>query len=223
MRINILRQKSPDTPPYFEAFVYEGTKDITVAGLIDHLNYNDDIVNEAGEKTERISWECSCMQGMCGGCAMVINERPALACETFLHDLKGEEITLRPLRKFPVIRDLIVDRSVIHENLKQTNMYIGEFQPKGKEDFRHQYDVAKCLKCGLCLEVCPNYADGKSFFGAMFANDSYLVSVRNREKAEHIRKTYSQYFGSTCSKALSCMSVCPMNIETIASIAKMNR
>ncbi|MCR4963948.1 MAG: succinate dehydrogenase [Firmicutes bacterium] len=223
MKIKILRQQAPDSPPYWETFDYDGTRDISVAGLLDRLNYNDDILNDAGEKTTRIGWDCSCLQGVCGACAMVINEKPALACETFLKDIPGEEIRLRPLRKFPLIHDLITDRSVIHENLKRTNMYIGAFQPEESQDHLHQYEAAKCLKCGLCLEVCPNYTNGGSFFGALFANDCYLVAARNREKAKDIRKTYGAHFGSGCSKSLSCMDVCPMHIPTLASMAKMNR
>ena len=147
---------------------------------------------------------------------MVINGRPALACETFLKDLKGKEITIRPLQKFPVVRDLVVDRSSIHENLKQANVCIGEYQPSSDADHAHQYAAAKCLKCGLCLEVCPNYVNGNTFYGAVFVNDCFLVSARNREQRGEIRKAYRQHFESDCSKALSCMDVCPMKIPILS-------
>ncbi|MBR6088319.1 MAG: succinate dehydrogenase/fumarate reductase iron-sulfur subunit [Anaerolineaceae bacterium] len=223
MKIKILRQSLPKTEPYWESFDYDGPEDISVAGMLDYLNYNDDIINDAGEKSTRIGWECSCLQGICGACAMVINDMPALACETFLRDLKGDAVVLRPLRKFPVIHDLIVNRDSIHENLKMGNVYIGEYQPKDNENHRHQYDAAKCLKCGLCLEVCPNYTNGKTFYGALFANDCYLVSARNREKSKDISRVYGEHFAGGCSKSLSCMDVCPMKIPTLASMAKLNR
>jgi succinate dehydrogenase / fumarate reductase iron-sulfur subunit len=223
MKVRVLRQRAPEAAPYWEAFDYDGPADCSVAGVLDYLNYHDDILNDAGEKTARIDWDCSCLQGVCGGCAMVINGRPALACETFLKDLKGRELTLRPLRKFPVVRDLVVDRSVIQENLRRTDVFIGEYRPGADTDHAQQYAAAKCLKCGLCLEVCPNYVDGKTFFGAAFANDCYLVASRNREKAKEIGKAYASHFGSACSKALSCMDVCPMKIPTIASMARLNR
>lgn len=222
MKVRILRQLSPSTEPYWEVFNYDGPEENSVAGVLEYINYNDDITDIDGKKTTRIGWDCSCMQGVCGACAMVINGKPALACETLLKDLKKKELEIRPLRKFPVIHDLIVDRSSIHENLKSMNIYIGEYL-SAASDHLHQYTAAKCLKCGLCLEVCPNYVGGGTFYGATFANDCYLVASRNRTKSGEIAASYSAHFGKDCSKALSCMEVCPMRIQTIASIAKLNR
>ena len=230
MKVKILRQQAPFTESYWETFDADVPGDMSVAALIDYLNYRDDIVDENGKKTTRIGWECSCLQGVCGSCAMVINDVPALACETFVKDMKGDVLTIRPLRKFPVIHDLVVDRSQIQENLKQTDVCIGEYQPdfskdekKSKKEHALQYAIAKCLKCGLCLEVCPNYVNGKTFYGALFANDCYLVASRNKEKAAGISSQYAEHFGNACSKSLSCMDVCPMKIPTIAAMAAMNR
>lgn len=223
MKVRILRQESPTAEPYWESFDYDGPREASVAALLDQLNFHDDIVNDVGHKTQRITWECSCLQGVCGGCAMIINGMPALACDTFLQDLQGDEIVLQPLSKFPTIRDLVVDRASIQDNLKQSGVFIGSYQPAKNESFALQYDAAKCLKCGLCLEICPNYTNGINFFGAVFANDCYLVHARNRQKSRNIKKTYAQHFGNACSKSLSCMDMCPMHISTIASMAKLNR
>ena len=223
MRVKILRQQSAATEPYWEVFDYDGSADNSVAGVLDYINYHDDVVDIHGRSSTRIGWECSCLQGVCGACAMVINGVPALACETLLKDLKGGMIEIRPLRKFPVIHDLITDRSSIHENLMRTNVYIGEYRPSADGDHAQQYAAAKCLKCGLCLEVCPNYVDGRTFYGAVFANDCYLAASRNRFRAKEIRDIYAVHFGHDCSKSLSCMDVCPMKIPTIASMARLNR
>ncbi len=223
MRVKILRQKTPDSEPYWEVFDYDGSADNSVAGVLEYINYHDDTVNVDGVRSTRIAWECSCLQGVCGACAMVVNGVPVLACETFVRDLKGREIEIRPLRKFPVLRDLVVDRSSIQENLMKTDLYIGEYRPSPEEDHAHQYAAAKCLKCGLCLEVCPNYVDGSHFFGAVFANDCYLAASRNRTRAKEVAGVYAGHFGNECSKSLSCMEVCPMKIPTIASMAKLNR
>lgn len=226
MRVKVLRKERESLESYWETFEAEVRPDMTIASLLDYINYNDDIVDASGKPTTRISWEHSCLQGMCGACAMVINGVPALACETMVKDLKGDEITIQPLQKFPVIKDLVVDRTVIHDNLRKSDIYIGEYSPKSgisDKEHRHQYDAAKCLKCGLCLEVCPNYVNGENFFGAIYANDCYLVSARNPSRSSEIKASYKEHFGSTCSKSFSCMDVCPMNIPTLASMAKMNR
>ena len=223
MKVNILRQQSPFSEPYWESFIYDGPEDNTVAGLLDYINYNDDIVNTDGEKTGRIAWECSCLQSVCGSCDMVINGRPSLACETFLRDLKGDEISIRPLSKFPVISDLVVDRASIFESLKDSNAYIEEFVSEERGDHELQYASAKCLKCGLCLEVCPNYGKGRKFFGATFANDCYLIYLRSNVRSKDIRKEFVSHFGNACSKSLSCMDVCPAGIPLLSEIAAMNR
>lgn len=223
MRVKILRQASPVSEPYWQEFSYEYKANQTVAGMLDELNYKDDLVDINEEPAPRIAWECSCLQGMCGACAMVINGRPALACETFLKDIKGDTIVLEPLKKFPAICDLVVDRGVIQENLKKANAYIEEYKGAKDTEYEHMYAAGKCLKCGLCLEVCPNYKDGITFYGAAFANDCYLISSRSSSQGKAIRESYKANFAKGCSKSLSCVDVCPMNIPTLASIAKMNR
>ena len=223
MKVRILRQESPFSEPYWQEFCYEGSKDQSVAGMLDELNYKDDLKDIDGNPAPRISWECSCLQGMCGGCAMVINGRPALACETFLRDLKGEVITVEPLKKFPTISDLVVDRGVIQENLKKTDAYIEEYKGSDPKEYDHMYAAAKCLKCGLCLEVCPNYKEGENFYGAAFANDCYMIAARSKTMDKAMKDAYAKHFAKSCSKALSCVEVCPMQIPTLLSIARMNR
>lgn len=223
MRVKILRQESPVSEPYWEEFSYDGPEHNTIAGLLDYINYNDDIVDTEGRAATRIGWERSCLQGVCGACAMVVNDIPVLACQTFIKDFGNDDITIRPLRKFPVIHDLIVDRSSIQQNLVEDDVYIGEYSPRDDADREQDYVSAKCMKCGLCMEVCPNYSSGKSFFGASFANDCYLVSERNKEKSQKISKVYGKHFGNSCSKSLSCMKVCPAGISLIAVIAKLNK
>jgi succinate dehydrogenase / fumarate reductase iron-sulfur subunit len=211
--IRILRRKSREDKPYYEAFPFE-TEDegATVATALMQIS-----------RTSDLTWEHSCLQKKCGACAMVINGEPALACEVFLRDLKGEVVTVEPLRKFPVIRDLRVDRSIIYENLREANAYIEEYEGSDPKEHDHQYAAGKCLKCGLCLEVCPNYVSGENFFGALYANDCFLISSMSTEGKGEIKRAYDRHFAAGCSKSLSCMDVCPMKIQTITSMARMNR
>ena len=223
MIVKIKRQAEAESEAYWQSFNYDGPGHVTVSAVLDALNYTDDLLDVDGKPASRIRWECSCMQAMCGGCAMVINGVPALACATFADEVKGEALILEPLSKFPVVADLIVDRSIIYENLISAKTYLDTLAVSDKSQHKQQYSVAKCLKCGLCLEVCPNYHPGGSFFGAVLANEGYLVASQSASKKPQIVKEYKTHFGSGCSKALSCQTVCPMKIETITSIMRMNR
>ena len=232
MVVKIKRQVAPVTEPYWESFNYEGPEDNTVAGVLDSLNYRDDIYNIEGNASRRINWECSCMQGLCGGCAMVINGKPALACKTMISELmsrkqkegrKNFELVIEPLKKFFVVSDLVVDRSVIFDKIKEAEIFLEKYEKEAPGEYAHRYAVAKCLKCGLCLEVCPNYVKGDKFLGAVAANDCYLVASGSGENTERIKKVYEEHFEEGCSKSLSCMDICPMNIPTLSSIATMNK
>ena len=223
MLVRIKRQNAINKEIYWQTFEYkwDGNGNATVVTVLNALNYTDDLYDIDGNEASRIRWECSCMQGVCGGCAMVINNTPALACNTFLKDIKGE-LVLEPLSKFPVIADLMVNRNIIYENLNKVEMYLDN-EVQINDNNSHRYSVAKCLKCGLCLEVCPNYSDGSNFFGAVFANDTYMLYSSQRKDKKNIVESYKKHFTAHCSKALSCQTICPANIETLTSILKMNK
>ena len=223
MIVKIKRQSSPDAAPYWQSFSYNGPMHVTVSAVLDSINYTDDMIDTEGKSATRVRWECSCLQSVCGGCAMVINGVPALACNTFVDEVAKDDLVLEPLSKFPVVADLMVDRSIIYENLNKAKAYLESAIVSNAQNHEHQYSVAKCLKCGLCLEVCPNYHPGANFFGAVFANESYLITSQSAEKPTALVKEYKTHFGAGCSKALSCQTVCPAGIETITSIMKMNR
>ena len=223
MIVRIKRKRDAETASYWQSFTYDGPTHVPVSAVLDALNYTDDLFDTEGTPAPVIRWECSCMQAMCGGCAMVINGVPALACAVFADEIKGKELVLEPLSKFPVVGDLIVDRSIIYDNLIQAKAYMETLAESSKAQHEQQYSAAKCLKCGLCLEVCPNYRPGGDFFGAVLANESYLIASQTADKKAPVIQEYKTHFGAGCSKALSCQSVCPMEIETITSIMRMNR
>lgn len=224
MKIRIKRQDAPESASYWQSFDFLGKGRKTVAGILDEINYRDDLIDENGVPSRRIRWECSCMQKMCGGCAMIINGTPALACATFVDTEVEELLVLEPLTKFPVISDLVTDRSCILEHQKAAEMYLGEKGAENKKEFVNRYSVAKCLKCGLCLEVCPNYVgeEGK-FYGAVLANEAYLLHTSSGNRKKAIAKEYDRHFAAGCSKSLACRDICPMKLPTLSSIGYMNR
>lgn len=223
MIVRIKRQDEKDSKPYWQEFQYNGDKNVSIAHVLDALNYDDDLIDVTGASARRIRWECSCMQKMCGACGMVICGKPALACDTFLNEIKGDVLVLEPLSKFTVISDLKVDRSIIQEHLLDAGMYDERRELEDKKVHEHCYQASKCLKCGLCLEVCPNYVGGPNFYGASIANDAYILYAEKGDRSKEIKRNYKEHFSKGCSKSLACVDVCPMGINTVASMAKMNR
>lgn len=224
--IRVYRQDEPNGEPYVRDYIYEGTEDATIAQVLEAINA------ELAEKSSRqesadlpIEWECSCRQKVCGACAMVINRVPGLACSITLRDCNSRQIVLEPLSKFPVVKDLKVDRSRIANDMTAIHMWLNEAAQFSRKSWQNQYLAAKCMKCGLCLEICPNYGEGSRFLGAVCAQEAYLAYHQSRTGSfkRQIRKTYRKYFSSCCSKDLSCHKVCPAQINLLSIICGMNR
>ena len=161
IEISVKRQKNKDQKPYIQKFLYNGDGNLTVADWLTEVNQKE-------AKMDRIAWECGCLEKKCGACAMLVNGYPMLACSIFLKNaVKRGKIVLEPFRKFPLIKDLVVDRSTIFDTMKHMKVWISE---KNFSDYSWnrelQYKAGQCLQCGCCLEVCPNFLAGKEFAGA---------------------------------------------------------
>ena len=199
----------------YQIFDYDGDLNISVITLLEKLDCP-------------IEYSCSCLQGICGACAMVINSEPKLACKTFLNEemmvVKYDQITIEPLSKFPLVKDLKVDRSILFDVMKDCELWLendSEYNPK-ELDF--EYEMSLCLMCGCCTEVCPNYKLG-DFVGTQVAvSASKLVNQESDEEhLKNIKNKYKKRFFSHCVKSTSCEDVCPMEIPTQRAISKMNR
>lgn len=224
MNITIKRQKSPDSAPYLQIISYEiPDREATVATLLRALNAAPGLTDTEGKPVGEIFWECSCLQKKCGACAMRINGVPRLACDTKLCDLRGERLTLEPLRKFPVVRDLIVDRSLMRENLKAINAWLEQEARHTQKGEALAYDASRCLQCGCCLEVCPNFTPGGSFYGAAaFVPVSRILSELPKQKKYDVIAAYKRGVYSGCGKSLACHDVCPADIDVESKLANSN-
>lgn len=223
--IRIKRCKKGTDRQYFQSFIFEGNGEETVAAVLDYLNTNDDTFDKDGNPAEKIIWSCSCNQGICGACSMVINNRPLLACKTKLKDLKGDVVTLEPLTKFPLVADLETDRSELYKAPIAHGIWNNGKAAVDKKQFALEYEASKCMKCGICVEVCPNTDIRNVNFGAVFAVDCYLNKVQNSEKSDkkRIKKEYDRSFAGGCSKSMACAQNCPAKIDLKKLISYMNK
>ena len=215
LRMEILRRRSANDDPYLQTFDYTPADTAeTVATALNRLN-------ESLE--EPVRWDCSCLQKKCGACAMVINGRPGLACNARLADYKST-VRLEPLRKFPVVADLLVDRSVMMDNLRAMQLWL----ESAAEPHRHGNDLAyegsRCLQCGCCLEVCPNFLPGDGKFGGMAAAipASRLLAELSSTELARFAEQYRKHFYAGCGKSLACRDICPAGIDVERLLVNSN-
>ena len=216
IKLDVLRRENSDSKPYTQSIIFE-TEDTnaTVATALTEINTNPDIKDTDGNIVEPIRWECSCLQKKCGACAMVINSRPQLACNAQLKDfVKKGSVTVEPLRKFPVVADLIVDRSIMRDNLLNMKIWFGAPTKADETVCDITYEASRCLQCGCCLEVCPNFYVGSKFSGmAAAVPTARIISAVPEEQKKDVLNEYKKHIYNGCGKSLACRDVCPVGID----------
>jgi succinate dehydrogenase / fumarate reductase iron-sulfur subunit len=225
--LQIKRQKEKNEESYWQTIEYvcEDDENENIATVLRAIENGKVKTDTTGNVLEPIGWECSCLQKKCGSCAMIIDGRPGLACDYFLKKHKGKQpIVIEPLRKFPVVRDLIVDRSIMRENLKNIQAWMTDkacvtTEKKGEI----MYEASRCLQCGCCLEVCPNFCGGENFYGAAGAVPvARIINASDRKEQKHIKKNYNKYVYSGCGKSLACQNICPAKINVDRMLSRTN-
>jgi succinate dehydrogenase / fumarate reductase iron-sulfur subunit len=201
-----------------------------------------DIVNEGliERDEEPVAFDHDCREGICGTCAQVINGVPhgpqekTTVCQLHMrHFRDGDSIYIEPLhsRAFPVVKDLVVDRSAL-DRLIQAGGYIS-VQTGGvpdahvilisKKDADIAMDAAECIGCGACVAACPN-GSAMLFSGAKVTHLSSLPQGRIEAKRRVCLMTEAmahEGFGN-CSNHYECQAACPKGIR-VSFIAKLNR
>jgi succinate dehydrogenase / fumarate reductase iron-sulfur subunit len=223
-KIKILRLRKGEKESFWQTFSYEfDSEKETVATALTRLNEQETLCDLDGNQTEKICWQCSCLQKKCGACAMRINGVPKLACDTKLTDAQENIIQLEPLKKFPVVEDLMVDRSILFENLKQLKVWFEEETKAEDKKLEHIQEASRCLQCGCCLEVCPNFAPKGKFMGmAAGVPMTRLIMELPPSQKKEIYKNYRRHIYAGCGKSLSCKDICPAGIDTEHLLVKSN-
>jgi len=201
-----------------------------------------DVVNEGLIKKgeDAIAFDSDCREGICGMCSLVVNgvphgpDRGTTVCQLHMRRFRdGDTITVEPWRAkaFPVLKDLIVDRSAF-DRIIAAGGYVsvncggapdGNAIPIAKEVSEAAMDSAACIGCGACVAACKN-ASAHLFVGAKISHLSLLPQgqvERRRRVVAMIQQADAEGFGS-CSNEGECEAVCPKEIA-ISSIARMTR
>ncbi|EPE62817.1 succinate dehydrogenase and fumarate reductase iron-sulfur family protein [Exiguobacterium sp. S17] len=231
IRFIIERQDGPDQATYSEEFSVPYRPNMNVISALMEIRRNP--VNAEGNKTTPITWDMNCLEEVCGACSMIINGKPRQSC-TALVDKLEQPIRLAPMKTFPVIRDLQVDRQRMFDALKKVKAWVpidgtydlgpGPRMPENKRQWA--YELSKCMTCGVCLEACPNVNDKSSFIGPAAISQVRLFNSHptGALHAEDRLEALMEDGGlAQCGNAQNCVEVCPKGIPLTTSIAAMNR
>lgn len=233
-QLHIWRQQNAQAEGCFEQYEMDVSEDASFLEMLDDLNEQ---LIESGN--EAIAFDFDCREGICGSCNLVINGTPhgkhqgTATCQQYMRDYADErELWIEPWRAtaFPIIKDLIVDRTSF-EKIIQAGAYIetrtgsaGEANtlPIEKQVADAAFDAASCIGCGACVAACPN-ASASLFVAAKVSHLSILPQGKmDKNRAEKLLTAMDEQGFGGCSNYRECERVCPKEIS-VSTITTMNR
>jgi succinate dehydrogenase / fumarate reductase iron-sulfur subunit len=225
----IKRQLTPDAPATWEEFQVPYRPNMNVISALMDIAANP--VTHDCKKTTPITYDSNCLEEVCGSCAMLINGKAKMACSALIDHL-DQPIKLEPLSKFPVVRDLAVDRSVIFENLKKVKAWVpvdgtydlGSGPRVTAEAQEEAYPLSRCISCCCCMEVCPQFTEDTGFVGAATISQVRLFNTHPTGaalKRERLTALMGDGGIQECGYAQNCVEICPKDIPLTKSIAEV--
>lgn len=225
LRVKVWRQDGREQKGRFEEYVLEDADPLmSILEMLDALN-----ASLVKRNIAPIAFDSDCREGICGACALMVNGRPngfaqnLPACHQRLGELEeGTRITIEPLRSglYPVIRDLVVDRSILDRlmgaggaaSTKTGAAPDADGLPIGKDTAVEALDLGACIGCGVCVAACPN-GSAALYAGARLASLALLPipSKERRKRALDMSKALESFFGG-CSGYAECVRACPAKI-----------
>lgn len=235
IKLKVWRQKDKSSKGSMKTYeLGHVSEDMSFLEMFDVLN--NDLVTK-GE--DPIAFDHDCREGICGACSMVINGRPhgplqTTTCQLHMRSFKdGDTIVVEPWRAhaFPVIKDLVVDRSSF-ERIQQAGGYINvntggipdaNAIPIPKVDADKAFDAAACIGCGACVAACKN-ASAMLFVSAKVSQLALLPQgqVERKTRVENMVAQMDEEGFGACTNTLACEAECPKGIS-VSNIARMNR
>ena len=227
--VRIKRQAAPDAQPVWEEFAIPYRRNMNITSVLMEIAANP--VTRNGTPTTPIVYDSNCLEEVCGSCAMLINGRTRMACSALVDQLE-QPIRLEPFSKFPVVRDLSVDRSVLFENLKKVKAWVpvdgtydlGAGPRVSAEEQEKAYPLSRCISCCCCMEACPQFNDSTNFVGAATISQARLFNTHptgKMLKTERLRALMGDGGIQECGYAQNCVEVCPKDIPLTRSIAEV--
>src|SRR6266849_3453861 len=216
--LKIKRQPTPDAKAHWEEFELPWHSGMNVISSLMEIAANP--VTREGKATTPITYDSNCLEEVCGSCAMLINGRARMACSALVDNLE-QPIRLEPFSKFPVVRDLAVDRSVLFEDLKRVKAWVPidgtyDLGPGPRVTMQEQevaYPLSRCISCCCCMEACPQFNESTDFVGAAAISQVRLFNTHPMGEGGI----------QECGYAQNCVEICPKDIPLTRSISEVGR
>ncbi|MGF1632788.1 MAG: succinate dehydrogenase iron-sulfur subunit [Phycisphaerae bacterium] len=229
--VRVKRQNGPNAEPVWEEFAVPHRPNMNIISVLQWIAANPTTIE--GKKTTPVVWDSGCLEEVCGACTMVVNGKVRQSCSALVDKLE-EPIRLEAMTKFPVVRDLWVDRSRLFNDLKRAKAWVpidgtydlGPGPAQSEELQQERYPLSRCISCGCCLEACPQYTPTNGFVGAAVISQVRLFNDHPTGAAikdDRLEFMKSDDGVSNCSKAGNCVQVCPKDIPLLESIAAVQR
>ena len=229
--VHIKRQATPDQPARTEKFSIPYRPNMNITSVLGEIAAAP--ITADGAETTAITYDANCLEEICGSCAMLINGKARMACSALVDKL-AQPITLAPLSKFPVVRDLSVDRSVLFQNLKAVKAWVpidgtydlGEGPRQFPQIQEQRYPLSNCISCTICMEVCPQFNDSTNFVGAATIAQVKLFNMDPSGsvlKEERLRALAGDGGIQECGFAQNCVEACPKQLPLTEAISDISR
>lgn len=235
--VTVARQEAPGVAASVDTFHIPYKPRMNVISVLMEIQLNP--TTQDGRKVAPVAWEQACLEEVCGSCTMIINGKVRQACSALIDKVAPlvngtSRLDLKPMSKFPVVRDLVVDRNRMFENLQKIQGWIPidgtyDLGPGPRMSQREQqlaYDFSRCMTCGCCLEACPQVNAASNFIGPAAIGQVRLFNSHPTGKmnADERLDALSGPDGiASCGNAQNCVQVCPKEIPLTRAIAELHR
>ncbi|MHC4909807.1 MAG: succinate dehydrogenase iron-sulfur subunit [Planctomycetota bacterium] len=242
IRVRVRRQDSPTAAPRWEEFAVPVETGANIISVLQWVNAHP--VTVEGQETTPVAFEAACLEEVCGSCTMVVNGRVRQGCSCLTEECApGTDslVTLEPMTKFPVVRDLIVDRARMFHDLRKLKTWVpidgtydlGAGPPATPATQNTRYALSTCMTCGCCLEACPQFTIqpddaswDENFVGAHAISQVRLFNEHQTGKVlqkDRLDVLMGPGGINDCGNAQNCVRVCPKEIPLTESIAAVGR
>ncbi len=233
--VRILRKANPHDTAHWEVFEVPHEDGMNMTTVLQRIAAHP--VTSANQDTTPVAFDACCLEEVCGACSMVINGRVRQACSALVDSLleeSGDTIEVQPMTKFPVVRDLIVNRRGMFDSLKRVRAWVkvdgyhdlGPGPSATVAEQEEAYPLSRCMTCGCCVEACPQFNDNSPFMGPAAISQAVLFNAHPTGKVEKDARldTLTLPGGIVdCGNSQNCVKVCPKDIPLTDSIAKAGR